>query len=138
MNEKQSFDDAVLKTVMFWSDKSFRTPMNQNNGDDSPGGAMGFMIMNESSMLAQKEITNEQMTLFERCLGELILAERGLHPTRDIYLSVDYAPCHELAVAAQTAGINNFACFPCKTSTWIGVDNVAKAAYQYHGKPYVL
>jgi hypothetical protein len=44
--EPQTLEVAVQKIVKWWSQKAFRTPLNQNNGDNSEHGAMAFMLIN--------------------------------------------------------------------------------------------
>lgn len=132
----QTFEDAVLKTVMFWSDKSFRTPMNQNNGDDSPNGAMGFMLMNMLSSKAQESITEDKIKSFENKLTELLMGVKN-EARWNWELDVDYHPCQMLATAAEFAGLDS-SCFPCKTWTRIDQDFNAIASYQYGGTPTKL
>lgn len=131
--KNQTLEDAILKVVMFWSNKSFRTPMNQNNGDDSPNGGMSFMLLNMVAKGAQDEVTPEQITRFEMELSKLLTNANDFQKT----LSVDYGPCELLANAADYAKIG-YGCFPCKTVTWISDNNIATARYQYGGKKETL
>lgn len=130
----QTFEDAVLKTVMFWSDKSFRSKMNQNNGDNSEHGGMAFMLMNMVSMQAQDDAHESKIKLFEEKLTELLHAEKD-NVKYGITLSVDYDPCEILYNAFEYAGLNT-RCLPCKTCTIIEKDFSVKAKYQY-GNPFV-
>jgi hypothetical protein len=130
--ETQTYQDAVLKTVMFWSEKSFNTKMNQNNGDDSSNGAITHMLMNMLSMQSQDKLTPDKIKRFEQKLTEILISERE-NRLWDITLDVDYHPCQQLYEAAQFAGIDP-GCFPCKTCTIIKQDNTALAKYQYGGK----
>jgi len=66
----QTYEEAVLKTVMFWTEKAFETPMNQNNGDDSERGGLAFLLMNTLASRAQKTATPEKIKLFEKKLTE--------------------------------------------------------------------
>lgn len=45
-NNQSNFTDAALKTAMWWSEKVFRTPMNQNNGDNTQQGGLTFLLQN--------------------------------------------------------------------------------------------
>ena len=126
----QTYEDAVLKVVMWWSDKSFNTIMNQNNGDNSEQGGLISIWMNTASMEAQNKLTPAKKLLFETKLAELLM-------TCDKYdrtLSVDYHPDKLLNDAAKYAGIDP-ACFPCKSCTRIDDNNIATAKYQY-GNPF--
>lgn len=127
---EQTFEEAVLKTVMFWSDKSFRTPLNQNNGDNSENGAMSFMLMNMVSGEAQKSVTENKVKQFEKYLTQILMDKSD---EAYVELSVDYNPCNELKVAAGFAELD-FACFPCKTFTRIEKDRSVTAKYQYGGE----
>lgn len=127
----QSYQDAVLKTVMFWSDKSFRTALNQNNGDTSPNGGMAFALMNIVSMQAKTSITAEKIKAFEDKLTQILMSMESGSPY-DRTLDVDYHPCTALAEAARHAGIDT-GCFPCKTFTRIEKNNEVTAKYQYGG-----
>ncbi len=128
----QTFEDAVLKTVMFWSDKSFRTTLNQNNGDNSEAGFMTFLLMNNLSMENQKEATEEKIKLFENKLTELLTSDKE-NVKWGITLSVDYDPCEHLYNAVKFAGLNT-SCLPIKTFTTIEKDFSVTAKYQYGGK----
>jgi hypothetical protein len=134
MNETltQTFEEAVLKTVMFWSDKSFRTTLNQNNGDNSEHGAMAWMLMNMSSLSAQESVTEDKIKLFESKLTELLMEVKNEN-TWKWELDVDYHPCKMLTDAAEFAGLNS-GCFPIKTFTRICPDFSVDARYQYGGK----
>ena len=125
---EQTLEDAVLKTVTWWSDKSFRTVMNQNNGDDADDGVVNILL-NTASMKAKNGITGEQIKKFEDKLTELLMNAKSSY---DRSLSVDYHPCEKLFEAAEFAGINS-SCFPCKSCTSIDNNNKAFAKYQYGG-----
>jgi hypothetical protein len=125
---KQTYEEAVIKTVLWWMEKSFHTPLNQNNGDDSASGAMTLCFMNEASRKAQNEITPSQENKFEEKLTELLFKAHEDHV--DIELSVDYVPCNMLMYAATSAGID-IHCFPCKSSTYINKENQVFAKWKY-------
>lgn len=130
----QTFQDAALKVAMFWSDK-MRTPMNQNNGDDSQNGGMAFLLMNMVASKAQETITDEKIKIFEETLISEITKLRD--DGKDITLSVDYHPDKELSKACEASSISPSA-LPCKTVSWIDDNNVATAKYQYGGRVYTL
>lgn len=127
---KQTYEDAVLKCVLWWSDKSFRTPLNQNNGDDSPQGSMAFARMNMVALSAQQKVTDEKIKKFEDKLIELLLQAKTRYEKT---LSVDYGPCTLLAEAADFAELE-YACFPCKTHSFIEDNNEVYVKYQYGGE----
>lgn len=127
---KNTYEEAVLKTVLWWSDKAFRTSLNQNNGDNSSQGGMAFMLMNILAMNVQDKITEEQIKKFEEKLTELLIKNKNNKWERN--LNVDYHPCTLLSDAAEYAGINT-SCFPCKSSTQIDDQNKVYAKYQYGG-----
>lgn len=122
---------AIEKVVAFWSNKAFKTPMNQDNGADN---ATMMFLMNQVSMNAQKDITDEQILNFETKLIKLLTAQNRVS---NMALHVDYHPDRMLLEAAEHAGIDS-KCFPCKTSTWITDDYTAKASYQYRGELQIL
>lgn len=124
----QTLEDAVLKTVTWWSDKSFRAVLNQDNGSGNDG--MVHFLLNAVSSKAQIQITEDQIKKFESKLTELLMNAKSSY---DRSLSVDYHPCEKLAVAADYAGINPM-CFPCKSNTSIDNNNKAFAKYQYGGE----
>lgn len=132
MANNQTFEDAVLKTVTWWSDKSFRTLMNQNNGDNSSSGEMTFLLMNMVASKSQETVTDEKIKVFEEHLAKYLSDYRNQYPTSQIWLDVDYHPCQMLADAAEKAGIESH-CFPCKTATRLTSDNKVFAKYQYGG-----
>jgi hypothetical protein len=127
---KQTLEDAVLKAVTWWSDKSFRTTLNQNNGDNTLLGGLTNVRMNTASIIAQDGIDDEKIKKFESKLTELLMNAKNSYNRS---LSVDYHPCEHLFVAAEFAGINS-SCFPCKSSTSIDENNRAFAKYQYGGE----
>ena len=131
MKEETKFEDAVLKTVIFWSEKSFKTAFNQNNGDNSENGAMSFMLMNMVASKAQAEATPDKIKNFEEKLYELLIAEK--ENPYNLTLDVDYSPCRILGEAARFAGLNP-SCLPCKTFTRIENDYSVTAKYQYGGE----
>lgn len=126
----KEFEEAALKAVMFWSDKAFRTKLNQNNGDGSVQGGAMFVLMNRMANIAQAEITSEMIKKFEDRLLDVLIETKTESPNGRITLSVDYHPCALLHEAIKYAGIDA-ACFPCKTFTVIEVDNTVIAKYQY-------
>lgn len=130
---KQSYEDAVLKTVMWWVEKSFNTTLNQNNGDNSPQGGMAFMLMNMLSMDSQKDATPDKIKKFEEKLTELLMENRDDRFNRN--LDVDYHPCKLLSIACEYAGINP-GCLPCKTFSQIDDQNRVYVKYQY-GAPTI-
>jgi len=127
---KQTLEDAVLKAVTWWSDKSFRSVMNQNNGDNTSDGGVVNILLNTKAMKAQDGISDEKIKKFEGKLTELLMNAKNSYNRS---LSVDYHPCEHLFISAEFAGINS-SCFPCKSSTSIDENNRAFAKYQYGGE----
>lgn len=125
----QSYEDAVIKVVLWWSEKSFKAALNQNNGDNSREGGMAFALMNTLAMDIQNKTTPEQIKKFEDKLTQLLMgvAHESNHMKS---LEVDYDPCRFLGEAMQHAGINS-KCLPIKSWTRISDTNVAYAKYQY-------
>jgi len=129
---EQTYEQAVEKTVKWWSQKSFKVSLNQNNGDDSQTGGMAFILMNMLSTQTQGDITEGQIQKFEEKLTEILMnmkEKASYHKSLD----VDYHPCIQLCEAADFAGITTM-CFPCKTRSYIDEKNKVFAAYQYGGK----
>lgn len=131
----QTYEQAVDKVVNWWADKSFGGKLNQNNGDNSEQGGLGFLLMNYVSLKAQDEVTEEKIQKFKSKLTELLL-----DPDTNKYykhcIGVDYHPDMPLADACAHAGINT-SCLPIKTNTWIQIydgSNTVLAALGYHGK----
>lgn len=130
--ETQTIDEAINKVVNWWADKSFNTPLNQNNGDDSSAGGFGFLLMNMASMNAQKEATPEKIELFKTKLAELLKADT--YYLRN--LSVDYHGDMPLVEACEFAGLSTNS-LPIKSSTWVDLyngTNVVTSALGYYGK----
>lgn len=130
--ENKSFKDVALKVAKWWSEKAFRTPLNQNNGDTSSQGGLVFMLQNRLSSLAQEKATDEKIEAFEQKLVELIEERHNAFPDGQIWLEVDYSPCETLAKAATHADLS-LSCFPCKSSAIIDKDGKIKVKYQYGG-----
>jgi len=127
MKQQQSYEDAVLKTVMWWSEV-IQKPMNQNNGGDS----MTMMLLNHVAMTEQDLITPEKIKTFEETLTvELLLLCSDDNEWKRT-LSVDYVPCSILSNAATIAGIGSRV-FPCKSSSYIDKNNVATTIYGWRG-----
>ena len=124
-----TYENAVAKTVRFWSEKSFKTKMNKNNGDDTGNSDLGSALMNLVTSKEQKNITIEKIKAFEKKLTELLMNSDPW----DRILAVDYAPDSRLREAAQHAGLSEL-CFPWKTFTRINRDNTVNASYQYRGE----
>lgn len=133
---KRSYKEAVEITVKWWSEKSFKTLLNQNNGDDSDNGGMMFLLMNMVSMNAKENITKEKISKFEEKLTELLLSVEGMGMFNN-ELSVDYSPNRKLREACTFAGINA-SCLPCKTHTYINDNNEIEGQYQYGGEWFTI
>jgi hypothetical protein len=128
-----TYEEAVLKVAMWWSDKSFRTPLNQDNGGkDSPQEKMTNMLLGAVSLQAQKKITDEKIKKFEKHLYDalMLMKDKG---ARARTLDVDYDPCDILFEVAKASGIDT-GCLPVKSSTYIDEQNRAWAKYQYGGQ----
>lgn len=131
----QTYEQAVEKVVNWWADKSFGGKLNQNNGDNSEQGGLGFLLMNYVSLKAQDEVTEEKIQKFKSKLTELLL-----NPGIDNYyrhnIGVDYDPDRPLYEACEFAGISTL-CLPIKSYTSIEIfdgSNKVTAALGYHGK----
>jgi len=133
---ENTFENAVKKVVKFWSEKSFNTPLNQNNGDDSESGGLAFILKNLVASDAQSDVSPDNIEKFETKLTELLYKQKDNRYKLD--LDVDYHPCSVLSEAVDFAGLNEM-CLPCKTWTTINMQTFeAKASYQYRGKLTVL
>lgn len=129
--ESQTYEEAVIKMVLFWSEK-IQQPINQNNGDDSENGGMSFMLMNMAANGAQKSITPDKIKVFEKSLTERLMAIES-KSNWEKALDVDYHPNRLLAESATEAGID-LGVFPCKTYTCIQEGNKVIGAMGYHGE----
>ena len=133
---KRSYKEAVEITVNWWVKKSFKTQLNQNNGNKSDNGGIGFLLMNLVAVNAQKEITEDKIEKFKSKLTELLLAneEKGRYAKE---LDVDYSPNQLLSDACRFAEINS-SFLPCKTFTFINNENEIEGRYQYGGEFFKL
>jgi len=134
--QKRTYKEAVELTVNWWIEKSFKTPLNQNNGDKSDSSGIGFMLMNMVSMSAQHKNTPDKIEKFKQELTRILLEAEGKGRYNN-ELDVDYHPNHILSEAAELAGINS-CCFPCKTFTYINNKNEIEGRYQYGGEWFVF
>ena len=130
----QSYEDAVLKTVMWWSEK-IQKPLNQNNGDQSSGGAIAFMLMNMVANNAQQSITPEKIKVFEETLTKKLMEVENEKYLQN--LDVDYHPNQILAESAEKAEID-LSVFPCKTWTRIGLENEVEVSLGYGTVPSII
>lgn len=134
MNIQQTYEEAVLKTVMWWSE-AIQKPINQDNGDTSENGAMAFMLMNMVAGNAQDSITPDKIKSFEDALTKRLLAVEYRKHEQD--LDVDYHPNQILAECANVAGISS-SVFPCKTWSRIGAQNEVNVSLGYGTSPSVI
>ncbi len=130
--EKRTYEQAVEITVNWWIEKSFKTPLNQNNGDNSENGGIGFMLINLLSMNAQDRNTPEKIEKFKETLTKLLLEakNKGRYSNQ---LDVDYHPSELLSKACEQSGIDT-GCLPIKTFTFINQENEVEGRYQYGGE----
>ena len=133
---QRTYKEAVKISVDYWVEKSFKTPLNQNNGDKSTNGDMSFMLMNMLSLDSQKNVTFEQIEKFKSKLTEILLEHEGQGRGAN-ELDVDYDPNENLAQACKFAQIST-SCLPCKTFTFIDNDNKVIGRYQYGGDRFEL
>lgn len=133
---KRSYKEAVEITVNWWVEKSFKTPLNQNNGDNSQNGGIGFMLMNMVSMSAQDKNTPEKIEKFKTELTKLLLESEGKGRYNN-ELSVDYHPNRILSTACKLSEVDP-GCLPCKTFTYIDNENEVEGQYQYGGPWFKL
>ncbi len=125
----QTLDEAIFKCVFFWIEKSFSQAKNQNNGDKTKQGDVVNMLLNLVSDEANKSVTEYKITLFQKKLTELLLAQKNNYERS---LSVDYDACELLSEACEFAGIDQ-RCLPVKSSTCINTNNDAFGKHQYGG-----
>ena len=133
---KRTYKEAVELTVNWWIEKSFKTPLNQNNGDNSQNGGIGFMLMNMVSMSAQDKNTPDKVEKFKTELTKLLLEAEGKGRYNN-ELDVDYHPNRLLSTACELSGIDS-GCLPCKTFTYINNENEVEGRYQYGGEWFKL
>lgn len=124
-------EDAALALSMWWAEKSFRTPLNKDNGDSNP---LLFLLATMSTKNAQESVTEEKIKVFESALSKHIIEYREQYPYSNVRIHTDYNPDHYLSLAAEKAGLDDSA-FPWKTSTYINEKNEVFVAFGY-GKPY--
>lgn len=134
MKNKQTYKEAVLKTVMWWSE-AIQKPLNQNNGDNSPNGGMAFMLMNLVASNAQESISPDKIKTFEESLTKrlMLIVDRN----RAQWLDVDYGPNQILRESAEEAKIDT-SVFPCKTWTRIGKENEVEVSMGYGTVPSII
>lgn len=129
---KRTYFEAVEIMVKWWSEKSFHTALNQNNGDPSPAGGLGFLLGNMLADKAKETITPEKIEVFETVLTNLLM-DGKYEGSWGRECSVDYDPNTILNDACKAAGINT-ACLPIKTFTYINAQNEVEGRYQYGGE----
>jgi hypothetical protein len=132
-----NWNTAVYKVTAFWAEKSFNTPCNQDNGDDSEQCRMAMDLANMLSASAASGVTDGQVAKFKDALAVLLEQYRD----QGGLVEVDYHPCPMLEQAAGLAGIEDTACFPIKSFTNIQYKDggyEVTARYQYGGKVMVL
>ncbi len=132
----RSYKEAVEINVKWWSEKTFNTPMNQNNGDDSPSGGLTFLLGNMLAEKAKSKTTPAHIAKFEEKLTELLLTKEGKHKLHTS-LDVDYHPNELLREACIYAEVNTD-CLPIKTFTRITDKNQVEGRYQYGGDWFLL
>lgn len=124
-------EDAALALSMWWSQKSFRTPLNKDNGDSNP---LLFMLASMSTKTAQESVTDDKINIFEQELSKHIIEYREKYPSSRVSIYTDYNPDHSLSLAAEKAGLDPSA-FPWKTGSYINDKNEVFVSFGY-GKPY--
>lgn len=136
--ESRTFEQAVDIMINFWVEKSFKTKMNQNNGDNSSGGGLAFILMNKLAMDGQSEITEQQIDKFKTHLKQNLMNNQNKGRWA-LELDVDYHPNQLLANSLEYAGISSNV-VPCKTFTFIDEkDNFSvQGRYQYGGEWFKL
>lgn len=130
----QTYEEAVLKTVMWWSEK-IQQPLNQDNGDTSKNGGMAFMLMNMVANNAQESTTPEQIKIFEDTLTKKLMEVENNRYRESLH--VDYHPDQMLSESASESGINP-SVFPCKTWTRIGIENEVSVSFGYGTEPSII
>lgn len=132
----RTYKEAVEIMINWWVDKSFNTPLNQNNGDDSPNGGTMFALMNMVAMSAQSKNTPEMIEKFKLELTRQLLEveSKGRYGNQ---LSVDYDPNRILYDACKLSNVST-SCLPCKTFTFINDNNEVEGRYQYGGSWFKL
>jgi hypothetical protein len=126
---KQTYEEAAIKTAMWWADKSFRTSFNQNNG----GEGFQIALMNILASESQKSVTEEKIKLFESKLVEFIMLFKDSKDYRDKFIEVDYHPDKILVKAAEFAKLD-IGCFPCKSYSKIDNENKVFVRFGYGKK----
>lgn len=128
----RTYKEAVEIMVNWWIEKSFHTLFNQNNGDNSPQGGLGFALMNSLSMQANDKVTPEKIEKFKSKSTKLLLLQEGKGRFAN-QLDVDYNVHGMLAEVCKFSDISEF-CIPIKTFTYIDDDNTINGRYQYGGE----
>lgn len=106
--------ETAIKAAKWWSGKLKSN--SHNNGNDSFASVMAGIM---ADYLADKNhVSEEQFAAFETHLIDRIIGYDR------IVLSCDYGPDHELAEAAEKAGIDCTR-FPWKTSMYINNDEIS-------------
>ncbi|PAC27843.1 hypothetical protein BWI92_21770 [Flectobacillus sp. BAB-3569] len=54
----RTYKEAVDIMVDWWVEKSFKTPLNQNNGDNSDDGWLALLLMSDFSRKVQQKLMN--------------------------------------------------------------------------------
>lgn len=129
---KRTYVEAVEIMVKWWTEKSFHTALNQNNGDPSLAGGYAYSLGNMLADKAKEAITPEKIKVFETVLTNLLMGNK-YEGRWGRQCSVDYDPNTILSDACKAAGIDT-ACLPIKTFTFINAWNEVEGRYQYGGE----
>jgi hypothetical protein len=119
--------EKVLQTAAdWWAEQITGQKLNWDNGasqnasskEDRDISMTMFLLGNMTANMAREKITPAQISTFKNSLVRQLKEDYDSCYYPNILLSVDYHPERYLSIAAEEAGIDDFA-FPCKTDMWI-------------------
>ncbi len=122
----RTYEEAVQIMVDWWVEKSFRTLMNQNNGDDRSG-----ILLNMVAARHLLHVNEDQILLFKKSLTDYLMEKKYANRNHTT-LDKDYDPNKPLREACVDSIISP-SCLPCKTFTRIDANNNVEGRYQYGG-----
>jgi len=128
-----NYESAVDKVVNFWTEKTFKTVDNQDNGDESTAGVFGFILSNVLSGKLISSVSDKQIEVYKKSLKENLMAIPEERRKRNIEIFNDYG-CDEILTKAHEASGTHTRCSPIKTVSIILPDCSVSARFTYDGK----
>jgi hypothetical protein len=122
--------EQIEAVAEWWAVRTFDKVFNQNNGDNSPNGGIGFLLANTAAMQAREKTGVEARLNFK---VEIVKHLESVTDFYEMQLDVDYNPNLPLHDICVRSGVDT-GMLPCKTFTlWDRQENCFRGRYQYGG-----